>query len=264
MKSTSSCDGCMSTTKILVSSLKNSGNKGGRLEVSVRNGVNGLGNRMSANSFLGNMTKNKPRLSEGNILKDLSLVLTPSNIKNPFKFNEQCKTEKACSKKFELKSPVLNSEILTSRSRWEGLKFPASPTEILSKFSDILPKWEQEEILNYKDIYYIGKNLKPKDPEFDHENGDYRILIKDHIAFRYEIIGLIGKGSFGQVIEVYDHKEKKSIALKIIKNKAKYNQQANTEIEILEAVKTFDQHKISNIIEILESFVFRKHTVAVI
>ena len=86
-------------------------------------------------------------------------------------------------------------------------------------------------------------------------------MIKDHIAFRFEIVGIIGKGSFGQVVEVFDHKEKKSIAMKIIKNKSKFNSQAKVEVEILEFIKNFDLEKTSNIIEIQGSFIFRKHMV---
>ena len=63
------------------------------------------------------------------------------------------------------------------------------------------------------------------------------------------------------MLEVYDYKEKKSMALKIIKNKEKFNQQAKIEIEILEYIKKSDSQKSSNIIEIIEKFIFRGHVV---
>lgn len=50
--------------------------------------------------------------------------------------------------------------------------------------------------------------------------------MQDHIAYRYEILGLIGKGSYGQVFKVFDHKHKEELALKMIKNKTKFSQQA--------------------------------------
>lgn len=34
---------------------------------------------------------------------------------------------------------------------------------------------------------------------YDDEKGDYKIVVGDHIGFRYEIISFIGKGSFGTV-----------------------------------------------------------------
>jgi len=41
----------------------------------------------------------------------------------------------------------------------------------------------------------------------------------DHVAYRYEILELLGKGSFGQVIRAYDHKTRQCVAVKIIRNK---------------------------------------------
>jgi dual specificity tyrosine-phosphorylation-regulated kinase 2/3/4 len=37
---------------------------------------------------------------------------------------------------------------------------------------------------------------------------EYKVVESDHIAYRYEILSQIGKGSYGQVLKVYDHKAK--------------------------------------------------------
>ena len=37
---------------------------------------------------------------------------------------------------------------------------------------------------------------------YDDENGSYIKVLHDHIAYRYEIKEVIGKGSFGQVVKV--------------------------------------------------------------
>ena len=34
---------------------------------------------------------------------------------------------------------------------------------------------------------------------FDDERGDYVLLMHDHVSYRYEVIMVLGKGSFGQV-----------------------------------------------------------------
>jgi dual specificity tyrosine-phosphorylation-regulated kinase 2/3/4 len=73
------------------------------------------------------------------------------------------------------------------------------------------------------------------------------------------VISKLGQGSFGQVINVYDHKDKKNIALKIIRNKKKFTYQANVEIKILKDIRQNDSKDKSNIIKILESFNFRNH-----
>jgi len=37
---------------------------------------------------------------------------------------------------------------------------------------------------------------------YDDENGSYIKVLHDHIAYRFEIREVIGKGSFGQVVKV--------------------------------------------------------------
>jgi dual specificity tyrosine-phosphorylation-regulated kinase 2/3/4 len=34
-----------------------------------------------------------------------------------------------------------------------------------------------------------------------------KVLIKDSIAYRYEIVSILGQGSFGQVFKAYDYKK---------------------------------------------------------
>ena len=48
----------------------------------------------------------------------------------------------------------------------------------------------------------------------------------DHIAYRYEILGQIGKGSYGNVLKVLDHKCHEEVALKMIKSDPKFSKQA--------------------------------------
>jgi len=39
----------------------------------------------------------------------------------------------------------------------------------------------------------------------------------DHVGYRYEVLEELGKGAFGRVLKVFDHKDKEEIALKILK-----------------------------------------------
>jgi dual specificity tyrosine-phosphorylation-regulated kinase 2/3/4 len=67
-----------------------------------------------------------------------------------------------------------------------------------------------------------GGLKSPSGPDnygFDNDQQEYLCDIHDHLAYRFEIVKRIGKGSFGQVFKCFDHKEKEFVALKILKNK---------------------------------------------
>lgn len=49
-------------------------------------------------------------------------------------------------------------------------------------------------------------------------------VLHDHIAYRFEVLEVIGKGSFGQVLKCLDHKNNELVAIKMIRNKKRYSQ----------------------------------------
>lgn len=83
-------------------------------------------------------------------------------------------------------------------------------------------------------IYFIGANAKKRgavgtttaangtganlNNYFDNEQGSYIHIPHDHISYRYEVLKIIGKGSFGQVVKAYDHKLRDHVALKMVRN----------------------------------------------
>jgi hypothetical protein len=60
----------------------------------------------------------------------------------------------------------------------------------------------------------------------DDSRGEYlRVVPGDHIAFRYEIMEVLGAGSFGQVVRCYDHATKATVAVKMVRNKRRFKSQ---------------------------------------
>ena len=134
-------------------------------------------------------------------------------------------------------------------------------------FSKHLTAYEQSEILSFRNIYYIAAGIRKLEGRikeanygFDDERNDYLLVKNDHISYRYEILEIIGKGSYGQVIKAYDHKDKKTVALKIIRNLACIIQQAKIEIQVL--YKLIEgQNSCPYIVTILDNYIFRNHII---
>jgi len=85
--------------------------------------------------------------------------------------------------------------------------------------------------------------------------------LQDHIAYRFEVVDFLGKGSFGQALKCVDHKTKEIVALKIIRNKKKFQHQAGVELKILLHLKENYPDDTNNIIRIKDYCMFRKHLV---
>ena len=94
---------------------------------------------------------------------------------------------------------------------------------------------------------------------YDDERGDYNIVLGDHLAYRYEVIDVLGKGSFGQVVRCVDHKDGGVVAVKIIRNKKRFHQQALVEVGILGRLREWDPDGGHATLSITTSFYFRSH-----
>ena len=127
------------------------------------------------------------------------------------------------------------------------VSFPMDPRIALIHFSKNLTEYEKTEILNYETIYWMpsveSKQKKPKNSQinfegdnnygYDNEKNEYITEVGAHVAYRFEIQEICGKGSFGQVFLCKDHKNKEKVALKILRNKQRLYKQGLVEAKIL-------------------------------
>lgn len=149
----------------------------------------------------------------------------------------------------------------------KGRTLPMTPEKAMKLFMTKLTPFEHHEIFNYPHVFFTGPNAKkrqgvvggPNNNGYDDEQGSYIHVPHDHVAYRYEVLKIIGKGSFGQVVKVYDHKTQSYVALKMVRNEKRFHRQAAEEIRILEHLKKQDKDNNYNIIHMLESFQFRNH-----
>ena len=158
-----------------------------------------------------------------------------------------------------------------------------TPGEAFKYIGNYLWETEKREIFEYKTIYYFNieerkkqKNLgmnsssngalsdmgvfnEATNNGFDNDQNEYIIRTNEHLAFRYEVTKKLGKGSFGAVMRVYDHKERDYVALKVLKNKKRLYKQGLVEAKLIKHLNDNDPDDKKNIIKRLDQFVFRKH-----
>ncbi|KNC55627.1 CMGC/DYRK/DYRK2 protein kinase [Thecamonas trahens ATCC 50062] len=150
------------------------------------------------------------------------------------------------------------------------LQPPRPPLEALALCKPYLTPHEQSEILGYDLVYFAGPYARKRGPtasslktakrvgldelsvgllttsaalgddafldSFDTPDGEYALSVHDHIAFRYEVLGMLSCGVTSQVVKVFDHKTHTTCGIKIIKNKRVFRHIALSEIGHLNAV----------------------------
>ncbi|XP_014209452.1 dual specificity tyrosine-phosphorylation-regulated kinase 2 [Copidosoma floridanum] len=142
-----------------------------------------------------------------------------------------------------------------------------TPDIVMKLYMNKLTPYEHHEIFNYPQIYFIGANAKKRpgiigtanNNEYDNDKGSYIHITHDHVAYRYEVLKVIGKGSFGQVVKAYDHKKHEHVALKMVRNEERFHRQAQEEVRILKALREQDKDNTMNVIHMFDSFTFRNH-----
>ncbi|KAL9025736.1 MAG: hypothetical protein Q9196_005493, partial [Gyalolechia fulgens] len=155
----------------------------------------------------------------------------------------------------------------------DALRQRATPKERVSPSQALrmakLNIFERGEIVDYNSIYFCGTenakkhigdlNAETANFGYDDERGDYNIVAGDHLAYRYEVIDILGKGSFGQVVRCIDHRIGVLVAIKIIRNKKRFHQQALVEVDILQKLRDWDPQKKHSMVQFTQSFYFRGH-----
>ena len=161
-------------------------------------------------------------------------------------------------------SKLRSQEILAYNPIAQVQATPLTPQIVLKQFHTYLTKFEVIEIMEYPEIHFLGMKANKIQPVaadtnygYDDERSDYKIVIGDHLSYRYEIQQIIGKGSFGQVCMCFDHKIKEQVAIKVIRNQIRFHKQGRIEIKVLSLLR--EQSDESYTVTMYDHFVFRRH-----
>lgn len=143
---------------------------------------------------------------------------------------------------------------------------PLPADQVITIFNGLLTKYELSELLDYKEIYYLGLKAEKITPTvrmnnmgFDDDKTDYKLVLGDHIAYQYEVFEILGSGSFAKVCRCWDHKTKKEVAIKVIKSHKIFQEQGHIELKILAYLKKLEKSACPLFIQMYEYFTFRNH-----
>uniref|UniRef100_A0A671Q3T7 dual-specificity kinase n=1 Tax=Sinocyclocheilus anshuiensis TaxID=1608454 RepID=A0A671Q3T7_9TELE len=94
----------------------------------------------------------------------------------------------------------------------------------------------------------------------DDEEGHLICRSGDVLQERYEIVGTLGEGTFGRVMQCIDHRRGGArVALKIIKNVEKYKEAARLEINVLERINEKDPENKNLCVQMFDWFDYHGH-----
>ncbi|KAG9509177.1 putative dual specificity tyrosine-phosphorylation-regulated kinase 3-like protein [Fragariocoptes setiger] len=192
------------------------------------------------------------------------------------------KNSDSMANKVNVTNPVTNNATITitttatnntnsnNKERRDEEPIVVSPAQVIDVYHFRLTQYELQEIYNYPEIYFIGSNQNKRRERlhnansrnfgYDDSSGSYIHVAHDHIAYRYEMLKVIGKGSFGSVVKAFDHKTMQNVALKMVRNERRFHQQAQEEIKILDHLRRRDVNNNMNVVHMFDHFVFRNHT----
>lgn len=102
--------------------------------------------------------------------------------------------------------PAENGSTASGSAKSKSLTY-LSPEQAMKQYMHKLTSFEHHEIFSYPQVFYTGPTAKKRqgvvgganNNGFDDEQGSYIPVPHDHICYRYEVLKIIGKGSFGQV-----------------------------------------------------------------
>lgn len=164
------------------------------------------------------------------------------------------------------KNPVKKPDDKISESdQYKSLpNAPLIPNTVLRDYGHLLTERERFEIERYHDIYYIRKEAPSPQSHTLYDPDFFPFIKDDHIKYQYQQLAELGRGAFGCVIKCYDHKHKRTVAVKLVRDKPKLHQQIQLEREVLEAFMARSDISCQNhIIKIYEIFVYRSFVVFV-
>ncbi|CAJ0918823.1 10431_t:CDS:2 [Entrophospora sp. SA101] len=96
-------------------------------------------------------------------------------------------------------------------------------------------------------------------PNHDDKDGHYIVRIGEDLTPRYQIIRILGQGTFGKVVQCLDRLTNRTVAIKIIRSTQKYRDASRIEIRVLNILRDSDPPNAYKCIHLRDWFDYRNH-----
>ena len=124
---------------------------------------------------------------------------------------------------------------------------------------------------NYYPVYYNGqfidsyslKVVVDRERTGFEESKDFKIVINNLIAGRYQILGYLGNAAFSKAVKCLDTKDNIKVCLKIIENNKNYFDQSLDEIKVLNFVNSNGDPDKLNFLKAIDFFYYKEHLIIV-
>ncbi|KAL9632167.1 MAG: hypothetical protein Q9204_003903 [Flavoplaca sp. TL-2023a] len=93
----------------------------------------------------------------------------------------------------------------------------------------------------------------------DDDDGHFTVGQETYLGDRYQVVRLLGQGTFGKVVEAIDRRSKSRCAIKIIRSVQKYRDASRIELRVLSTLSQNDRENRNKCIHLRDTFDFRNH-----
>ncbi|KAK3368242.1 kinase-like domain-containing protein [Podospora didyma] len=108
-------------------------------------------------------------------------------------------------------------------------------------------------------VKVITDNSHNKTARCDDEDGHYIVVPDNDLTDRYQMIRLLGQGTFGKVVQARDKRRNKFVAIKIIRSVQKYRDASKIELRVLATLKANDEENRNRCIHLRDCFDYKGH-----
>ncbi|PWY89935.1 kinase-like protein [Aspergillus heteromorphus CBS 117.55] len=105
----------------------------------------------------------------------------------------------------------------------------------------------------------VIRDYATRGEKYDDEDGHYIVTPTTDLTDRYQIMKLLGQGTFGKVVEAVDKQRKTRCAIKIIRSIQKYRDASRIELRVLSTLASNDKQNRNKCIHLRDCFDYRNH-----